>query len=53
MDRPPPDPVTLLQKWMEWETGEETPGQVMANLKKYGMRELLEGLSEVVAEPGA
>ena len=33
---------------MEWERGETTPGQVMANLKTGGMRELLEGLIEQV-----
>lgn len=44
MDRPPPDPVRLLEQWMEWERGEETPGRVMANLKTSGMRELLERL---------
>ena len=44
MDRPPPDPVRLLEQWMEWERGEETPGRVIANLKTSGMRELLERL---------
>jgi hypothetical protein len=33
---------------MEWERGETPPGQVMANLKKAQMRELLEGLAETV-----
>lgn len=41
-DRPPPDPAKLLASWMEWEKGDTTPGQVMANLKKGGLRELLE-----------
>ena len=44
MDIPPPDPVKLLAQWMEWESGEQTPGRVMANLKTAGMRELLEAL---------
>jgi hypothetical protein len=47
-DHPPPDPAKLLAQWMEWETGQTTPGRVMANLKTAGMRELLEQL----AQPG-
>jgi hypothetical protein len=42
MDIPPPDPEKLLEAWMAWERGDETPGQTLANLKKAGMRELLE-----------
>ena len=49
MDRPPPDPVRLLEQWMEWERGEETPGRVMANLKTSGMRDLLEQLAASAA----
>jgi hypothetical protein len=45
MDRPPSDPVKLLASWMEWERGETPPGQVMANLKTAGLRELLEELA--------
>jgi hypothetical protein len=45
MDRPPPDPVKLLDQWMEWERGEATPGRVMANMKTAGMRDLLETLA--------
>ena len=44
VDRPPPDPVKLLEDWMEWERGDETPGRVMANLKTHGLRQLLEHL---------
>jgi hypothetical protein len=44
MDRPLPDPAKLLEEWMEWERGEETPGRVMANLKIGGLRDLLEQL---------
>ncbi|MDQ3756471.1 MAG: hypothetical protein M3394_01310 [Actinomycetota bacterium] len=43
-DRPSPDPAKLLAYWMEWETGETTPGRVMANLKTAGLRDLLESL---------
>ena len=41
-DLPPPDPAKLLAHWMEWERGESTPGRVIADLKKAGMKELLE-----------
>jgi hypothetical protein len=52
VDRPPPDPVKLLEYWMEWERGDETPGRVMANLKTHGLRQLLEHLSsESTASP--
>jgi hypothetical protein len=47
MDRPPPDPAKLLAYWNEWETGETTPGRVMANLKTAGMADLL---AQLVAE---
>ena len=45
MERPPIDPVKLLASWMEWERGETPPGQVMANLKTGGLKELLEELT--------
>jgi hypothetical protein len=48
MERPPPDPVKLIAFWMEWERGETPPGQVMANLKTAGLRELLEELAAQV-----
>lgn len=48
MERPPADPRALLAFWMEWERGETPPGQVMANLKTAGLRELLEGLVAAV-----
>ena len=52
-DRPPPDPAKLLEFWMEWERGDETPGRVMANLKTHGLRQLLEHLtSEPAAQAG-
>jgi len=43
-DRPAPDPSKLLDQWMEWEHGDESPGQALANLKKGGLREVLEAL---------
>ena len=50
MQRPPADPTKLLSYWMEWETGETTPGRVMSNLKTAGMKELLEALTAVQQE---
>ena len=44
MDKPPIDPAKLLATWMEWERGETPPGQVIANLKTGGLKELLEEL---------
>ena len=41
-DLPPPEPSKLLAFWMEWERGDTAPGQALANLKKGGLRELLE-----------
>ena len=49
MEKPPPDPVKLLNAWMEWERGENPPGRVISNLKTGGMRELLEELAAKVA----
>jgi hypothetical protein len=50
--RPLPDPVKLLDQWMEWEKGEETPGRVIANLKTGGMKELLESLAQAQQAAG-
>ncbi len=44
MDVPPADPVKLLGVWMEWERGETTPGKTLADLKRAGMRQLLDDL---------
>lgn len=46
MEIPPPNPVKLLDHWMEWEKGEIPPGELMKQLKMHGMRQLLE---EIVA----
>ncbi len=45
VEKPPIDPAKLLATWMGWERGETPPGQVMANLKTGGMKELLEELT--------
>jgi hypothetical protein len=39
----------MLEQWMEWERGDETPGRVLANLKTSGLRDLLE---QIVAREG-
>jgi hypothetical protein len=52
MEKPPPDPVKLLNAWMEWERGENPPGRVISNLKTAGMRELLEELAAKAAPSG-
>lgn len=49
-DIPPPDPEKLLTMWMQWEKGEITPGRVMADLKKGGLRELLESTVQALQE---
>jgi hypothetical protein len=50
MEHPPPEPAALLKTWMEWEKGENTPGKVLADLKRGGMRELLENLASALSE---
>ena len=54
MELPVPDPEKLLAAWMEWETGENTPGRVMANLKTGGLPDLLEAIiaAKVATAPG-
>lgn len=49
-DRPPPDPVKLLELWLEWERGDTMPGRVLANLKTAGLRDLLEALAQAAPE---
>ena len=45
-EHPPPDPAKLLAYWTEWEKGEVSPGQVMSNLKRGGLPEILEAIVE-------
>ncbi len=40
-ERPPADPALLLREWDQWAAGEGLPGQVMANLKKAGLPDIL------------
>jgi len=48
---PPPDPAKILAAWMEWERGDSTPGRVMADLKKAGLRDVLEQLAADAPAP--
>lgn len=49
-DRPAPEPQSLLEEWMKWERGEIEPGRLIANLKKAGLREVLEELAATKAD---
>lgn len=49
-DIPPPEPEKLLATWMQWERAELPPGRVMADLKKGGLRELLESTVQAQIE---
>ena len=44
-EHPPLDPAKLLAHWMEWERGGLAPGELVKNLKRAGMRELLEEMA--------
>lgn len=44
-ERPPGNPHDLLGIWLEWEKGEAMPGKVMSDLKRLGLRELLDALA--------
>jgi hypothetical protein len=48
-EHPPPDPKNLLDEWLKWERGEVEPGRLLSNLKKAGMKELLETLATTKA----
>jgi hypothetical protein len=45
-EHPAPDLSKLVAAWESWETGEETPGRVLANLKTAGLHEVLAQLVE-------
>ena len=40
-ERPAPDLTKLLAAWEEFESGEQAPGKVLANLKTAGLAEVL------------
>ena len=48
-EHPPPDPAKLLAQWMEWEKGNSPPGDLVKNLKRGGLRELLEAAAAAPA----
>jgi len=52
-DTPPPDLTKLIAAWEQWETGEELPGKVLANLKTAGLPEVLRQLSDAGWTPAA
>ena len=41
-EHPAADPAKLLAHWMEWEKGDTNPGELVKQLKKGGLREILE-----------
>ncbi len=47
---PAPDAAKILAIWNTWESGEETPGRVMANLKTAGLQQWLESAVEAAQD---
>ena len=45
-ETPPPDLAKLIAAWEQWESGEESPGRVLASLKTAGLPTVLRQLSE-------
>lgn len=43
---PAPDLVKLIAAWEAFETGDEAPGKVLANLKTAGLPQVLRQLAE-------
>jgi hypothetical protein len=52
-DVPPPDLSKLIAAWESFESGEELPGKVLANLKTAGLAQILQELSETGWSPSA
>jgi hypothetical protein len=52
MELPTPDPAALLATWMEWEKGVVPPGKTLSDLKRGGMRELIESLAAATSSQG-
>jgi hypothetical protein len=50
MELPPADPAALLNAWMEWERGDVAPGRTLSDLKRAGLRGVLEELVLTQAE---
>lgn len=53
VERPPSDPVRLLDHWREAATGDITPGRVVANLKQAGMPDFLSSTLTGLQDAGA
>ena len=45
-ETPPPDLAKLIAAWEQWESGEESPGRVLASLKTAGLAVVLKQLSD-------
>lgn len=52
-ERPVADVAKLLAAWQEWESGEQAPGRVLADLKKAGLADVLKQLVETGWVPSA
>jgi len=52
-EAPAPDLNKLLTAWEDWESGEQTPGKVLANLKTAGLPQVLRALIESGWSPTA
>ena len=51
-DMPPPDLTKLIAAWEQWETGEESPGKVLALMKTAGLPADPEAARRVWVDPG-
>ena len=51
VEYPAPDPAALLAMWMEWEKGVVPPGKTLSDLKRAGLRDLIESLVSASADP--
>ena len=45
-EQPAPDLSKIVAAWEEWETGDQTPGRVLADMKTAGLPEILRQLTE-------
>ncbi len=52
-ERPAPDLTKLINAWEEFESGEQHPGKVLANLKTAGLPEVLAELAAAGWTPAA
>ncbi len=45
-EQPAPDLSKIMAAWERWETGEDSPGRVMADMKTAGLATVLAQLAE-------